>query len=470
MKLLALAALAAAVTIVSWSGGASAAGTACPTSNPPNELVLSGGSGQTAQLGKQFPASLKVQLANTNGCQLTGNLAGINVDFDAPSTGPSGIFDGSGSREAVVGTDSQGAATAPAFTANFTSGSYTVDAHSDYGTVELFLSNTAAALPAAIAAASGSGQAAAVNGEYAQPLQARVTDANGTPVQGATVSFAVVPGPTGAGATFLGGQATATTDSNGLATSPPLYANGVPGRFDAVASVAGVTGVADYAFDNHAAPATIAAVTRATLTARVGTSFRRRLQARVLDASGQPIEGASVIFQVAATPGAAGASFVGGGAQATVLTGANGVATSPVLSASTTAGPFTATATATGAASVATYRLCAVAARPATVAAGAASGETTATRTRFPVPLAVTVTDRYGNAVAGVVVVFAAPRRGPSGSFAHAGRVARVTTNADGIAVAPRLTANGIAGGYVVTAAVRGTRARTAFALVNDPR
>src|SRR5579864_913182 len=95
-------------------------------------LVLVAGSGQQAQLGKQFGQSLQVMLANTNGCPLTGSLAGVTINFDAPGSGASGIFANSGSREAYVGTDSQGVATAPPFTANYTTGDYAVDAHSDY--------------------------------------------------------------------------------------------------------------------------------------------------------------------------------------------------------------------------------------------------------------------------------------------------------------------------------------------------
>ena len=53
--------------------------------------MLAGGSGQTTQLGNPFLQSLQVALANTNGCPLTGNLAGINVDFAAPGGGPSGV-------------------------------------------------------------------------------------------------------------------------------------------------------------------------------------------------------------------------------------------------------------------------------------------------------------------------------------------------------------------------------------------
>jgi hypothetical protein len=370
---LAPAILAATLAAIAAGGGeARAAGSSCPDSNPPNELVLVGGSGQTAQLGTPFAANLQVELANSNGCPLTGDLAGVDVEFDAPGSGASGIFAGSGSAEASVGTDAQGVATAPALTADFTAGSYTVAAHSAYGSVELSLTNTAAGLPAAIAAATASPQTATVNGRYARPLQASVTDANGNPVQGAGVSFVIGSGAAGATAAFLGG-----------------------------------------------------------------------------------------------------------GAQATELTGSNGIATSPALQAGETAGSFTVFASVGASPDLATFRLRATPAKPAAIAAGAASGESTPIRTRFRVPLAVTVTDRYGNPVAGGVVVFTAPRRGPGGTFAirsrrskrsHASRVARVRTGSNGIAVAPRFVANRIAGGYVVRAAIRGVRARASFALVNDPR
>ena len=172
-RVLVLGAFVALAVLVVAGGSARGAGTACPTSNPPNELVLAGGSGQQAQLGKQFGQNLQVALANTNGCPLTGNLAGVTVNFDAPGSGASGIFASSGSREAYVGTDSQGIATAPPFTANFTVGEYTVDAHSDYGTVGIDLSNTANGLPAAISPEGSSTEETAVNAQYAQPLQVR---------------------------------------------------------------------------------------------------------------------------------------------------------------------------------------------------------------------------------------------------------------------------------------------------------
>lgn len=475
-RALALSPLAAAIALAAAGGSARGAATACPATNNPNELVLSAGSGQQAQLGKQFEQSLQVRLANTNGCPLTGNLAGVTVNFDAPGSGASGIFAGSGSREAYVGTDAQGVANAPPFTANFTVGAYTVDAHSDYGTVGLGLSNTANGLPSAIAPEGSSTQEAAVNTQYAQQLQVRVTDANGAAVQGASVSFAVVPGVTGAGATFLGGlQASAVTNSDGVATSPPLLANGVPGKFAATASTEGLSSVATFALDNHAAAMTVSMVTRSDPGAIVDSRYRDRLQARIADATGQPVEGATVTFAIAAADNGAGASFLAGGTQATALTDADGRAISPALVANKTAGAFTATASVTGAQPLA-FTLTNFAAAAYTVNAGVASGTSTVVGTRFDVPLAVTVTDKDGNPVKGAVVVFTAPAKGATGRFTirkpqrHASRRASVATNASGIAVAPPFIAGATAGGFAVIATAAGTGRSAAFALVVAPR
>jgi protocatechuate 3,4-dioxygenase beta subunit len=465
---LVLGALGAAVTLA--GGGARAGLRACPTTNRPNELVLVGGSGQQAQLGKPFAQNLQVALANTNGCPLTGNLAGVTVNFDAPGSGASGIFAGSGSREAYVGTDSQGVATAPPFTANFTTGDYTVDAHSDYGSVELSLSNTANGLPSSITASATTTQDAIIDGNYGAPLQARVTDANGNPVQGADVTFAIVPGPTGAGASFLGGTPSVTTDSNGLATSPPFVANGIPGRFTATASTGGVPTVATFTLDNHAAATTLQASSMRDPKATVGTRYRSSLQARVLDSTGQPIEGVTVTFAVSAADDGATATFVGGMGQATALTDANGVASAPPLLANKTAGTFRATATAAGA-RTGEYTLENVAAAPAGITVGAAGGQSTTVGTRFVIPLAVAVADKNGNPVEGASVTFVAPKRGASGTFLvrhHGRRLVRVKTNGKGVAVAPPFTANASVGGYAVTVTAEGVRA--AVSLLNLPR
>ena len=456
---------AAAAAIAAGSAGATTSD--CFSGwNPPNTLMLAAGSPQQGQIGKSFLTNLQVQLANTDGCPLTGSWAGVSVVFTAPSSGPSGTFASTGANVADVGTDASGTATAPAFTANRVSGDYEVIASSSYGSVTLYLTNTATGIPAAISPRGGSGQSVTVGGSY-QPLQALVLDGNGQPVAGASVTFQLMSGSTGAGASFATGgqQAIALTDASGVATSAALIANDTAGRFSATASTDQVSAAVTYPLRNLLPR--LATVTR-VLAATVARHYRRPLQARVRDAHGRPVRGIAVIFKLPPALAGAGATFVDGTSQETATTNRQGYASSPPLIANSTSGQFTATAQLAGDTHAVAYSLHNRPGRPATVTAGAASGESTLVGGSFRIPLAVTVTDEEGNPVAGATVTFTAPTRGPSARFRRVSRVVRVKTDVKGVAVAPRLTANQQSGGYVVTAQAGATRAT--FALVNTPR
>jgi hypothetical protein len=470
-RLLSLACLAAAAAVVlAGSGLAGAAAGACPSVNRPNMLRVAAGSPQTAQLEKPFKIDLRVVLANSNGCALTGQLGGIWVDFSAPASGASGTFEASGSNQVTVGTDATGGAAASTFTANDISGGYSVRVDSDYGSVLLYLTNTASGVVASITASGQTEQAATVNSRYGEPLQVQVLDADGRPVQGASVTFSLANGPTGASASFLGGgaQATETTKANGQATSPPFVANATPGRFTAIASTAGGGSAATFNLVNHAAATTITATQGRVRTAKVERRYQQPLTARVVDASGRPVEGASVTFTLPSAATGAGATFLGGESQATRLTDNTGRANSPPLVANKTAGRFSASASVSGSAKVVGYPLRNLAGRPDAISAGGASGQSVPVGARFLIRLAVSVTDANENPVSGALVTFTAPARGPSGRFTGGGRRVRVRTNDKGVAIASALTANQRPGGYIVTASVGGQQA--AFALVNRLR
>jgi hypothetical protein len=473
----------------------------CPSPNPPNTLALVGGTPQTAKLGSAFDANLQVTLANTNGCPLTTPIAGIAVTFSAPASGASGTFSASGSNSLTVGTDQTGMASAAIFSANDVAGSYSIGASSSYGSVTFAMSNTAAGIPATLATLAPARQSARVATRYRRPLAVRVLDANGNPAQGTSVIFALgaAAGGSGAGgsdtasagATFSGGtaQATETTDSSGVARSPSFTANSVAGTFTATATIATSAGnganpatsgnvePASFSLDNRAGtPPAIRAVGGTHRSARVGIRYPRPLKVKVLDSNGKPEQGASVTFTLGASSGgssapgtaSAGAIFAGGATQATATTAASGIATSPRFSANTTAGRFTVTATLADSTRAASFVLQNLAGTPRTVTAGAAASESTPIRARFSIRLAVTVTDADTNPVAGVLVTFSAPARGPSGTFAGSRvRMITVRTNASGIAVAPVFTANPEQGGYVVKATVRHAQS-AAFALVNE--
>jgi hypothetical protein len=86
----------------------------------------------------------------------------------------------------------------------------------------------------------------------------------------------------------------------------------------------------------------------------VGKSLRHALQARVLDAFGNPVKGVHVMFTAPAS--GAGGAFAGK-VSATVVTNALGVAMAPTLTANRQAGAFTVSATITGVSPSATFTL-----------------------------------------------------------------------------------------------------------------
>ena len=457
----------------------------CPTSNPPNELTLGGGTPQTAQLDTGFASPLQVALANSNGCPVT-SVVGTPITFTAPSSGASGRFATSGTNTVTVGADASGNAAAPMLTANDTAGSYTVTATSVYGSVSFTLTNSAGGIPATITPLSSALQSAAVYSDYAHQLSVRVLDAGGNPVSGETVTFTLgtASGGAGSGASSAGasfsdgtGQATATTDSDGIATSPPFTANGTIGSFIATAAVANVP-VASFRLENlPGRQERLIGLGSPVRTATVEHRYRRRLRVLVRDAHGKTEAGATVTFTLGGAGtgtgtgagASAGASFAGGASTATATTGIHGIATSPSFTAGSAAGTLTATATTTTTSSTARFTLRNRAGTPATITPGIAAAEATRAGTRFSIALAVTVTDALGNKVPGALVTFTAPASGASGSFATPAHAHAVSVRSDsgGIAVAPPFIANAQPGGYIVIATVA-HGPRTAFALVND--
>ncbi|HKU58678.1 MAG TPA: hypothetical protein VJP39_03650 [Gaiellaceae bacterium] len=466
MKIGLLAVIGALALVVSGAT-ANAASRACPSTNRPNELVIEGGSLQSAQLGKPFDQPFSVALENTNGCPLTGDLANMSVRFSAPTSGASGLFPSTGTNEAAAGTNAQGVATAPSFVANDTAGSYTIKADSDYGEIYITISNTAAGLATGVSTVTEQTAQAPIGTLYATPLQVRVTDANGNPVQGADVSFTVVPGASGASGTFLASSQSVATHADGIATAPPLLANGVAGAFMVTASTDGLSSIATFTLDNLQTYATMSTAS-ASHVARVEGRYAP-LVVHLVDASGKPVQGAVVSFAVDASQGGPGATFVGGSAQATATTDETGAAESPALVAGKVSGRFSVVASTPAAHGALTFAFRTLAGRPAAISAGAASGASATIGSRFPVRLAVTVTDAYGNVVPGARVTFVAPSRGASGRFlrTHSRRIT-VKTDANGVAVTPTFTANRKTGGYAVTATAGGKSA--AFALMNLPR
>ena len=209
---------------------------------------------------------------------------------------------------------------------------------------------------------------------------------------------------------------------------------------------------------------TIAATSGGGQSVTLSTALAAPLVATVTQ-SGVGVSGVAVTFTAPAT-GASGKFTTSGSATETDITNANGVATSSVFTANSTAGPYTVSATTTGATGTANFSLTNTAAIE-TIAATSGGGQSVTLSTAFASPLVATVT-HGGVGVSGVAVTFTAPAKGASGKFTTSGTATETdTTNANGVATSSEFTANSTAGPYTVSVTATGATGPANFTLTN---
>jgi hypothetical protein len=180
-------------------------------------------------------------------------IPGVSVTFtaDPGSTGAGGVF----SSSAVVLTNTNGLATAPALLPGRSAGVFHVLASvSGLARPAVFtLTNTAASAKGLAAVAGSTPQSTAANSLFGRALQVVVTDAYGNPLGGVRVTFTVVSNP-GSGAGALFGKSvsvTVTSNAQGLATAPrTLLANGHKGSFTVSAAMVGALAPVVFTLNN----------------------------------------------------------------------------------------------------------------------------------------------------------------------------------------------------------------------------
>ncbi|MEO8076931.1 MAG: hypothetical protein ABI818_11405, partial [Acidobacteriota bacterium] len=192
-----------------------------------------------------------------------------------------------------------------------------------------------------------------------------------------------------------------------------------------------------------------------------GKPFPSVLKTRVLDQAGLPIAGLTVTFRTPAT--GASATF-NGLSSATGVTDASGIATAPAAQANTRPGAYAATATVEGGTNSATFALTNTAALPLTVRGVGGTPQTAYASTAFAQPLQVAIVDAFGNPAPGLQVSFFVFSSGVSVTFGTS-KTATATTNANGIAAAPVLTAGSRAGTYIVAAGATGLKSGAVYTL-----
>jgi hypothetical protein len=446
--------------ITAVSAGSSSIGASAPGFSAASPLVMQigaaapasisvvSGSGQSAAINTAFAVQLASQVKDAGG----NPLSGVTVTFTAPASGASGTFAG-GVITAV--TNASGIATAVVFTANGTTGTYTVAATTGGLSVSFTLTNTAGA-PASITVSGGSGQSAQVNQAFAVQLAAQVKDAGGNPLSGVTVTYTAPP-QSGASGTFAGGVITAVTNASGIATAVVFTANAKAGSYNVVATTGGLS--VSFALTNTAgAPATIAVNGGNSQSTPILNPFANPLKVLVTDALSNPVSGATVTFMVPVS----GASATFAGNVNTAVTNASGIAQSAVLTANSVAGTYGVVAWVS--ASITTnFTLVNQPGPPAAISAVSGSGQSAGTNTAFANPLVAKVTDQGGNTLRGISVTFTAPTSGAGATFA--GNQTTVITDSNGLATSPQLTANGSTGTFTVTASVSGVAGAASFTL-----
>ena len=436
---------------------------------PQTGITAVSGAPQTTVISSGFAAPLVAKITDGSG----NPVIGATVTFRAPASGASVTFAG-GINTAV--TDLTGTATSLALTANGTTGTYTVTATAPDidGAANFSLTNTLSA-PASVSVLSGSEQSTLEGTGFSSPLVALVKDANGDPMSGITVAFTAPSGSSSAGATFVGGAGTTTMAStNALGqASASVDANGTPGTYSVMASVASVSTPASFALSNTLtaawAPGTEAGSFQ---SAAIATAFATPFSLTVVDSSMHPVAGVFVTFTAPAT-GPSG-TFRSAATSDTEITDSTGKATSATFTANLMAGGYSVVAYVSSR-YLTNYFVTNTPGPPASIMANSGSLQITTINSDFQQPLVATVTDAGGNTVAAGAPVTFTVSASPGGAGATlAGAISwTATTDSLGRVSTYPLLANGTGGSYLVFAIIGphglGTlnTAATSFQLTN---
>lgn len=391
--------------------------TATAQPGAPTMLAKSAGDAQTGPVATPVPIPPAVIVTD----DLNNPVAGVTVVFGVVSGG-GGITGG------TAVTNSAGIAAVGSWTLGTVPGPNTLEATFG-GLTVTFTATAVAGAPANMAKEAGDNQTASVDEAVAVAPSVRITDAQGNPVAGVSVTFAVASG----GGSLTGGAQ--VTDANGIATVG-FWTLGTSVGANTLTATAGSLTTTFTATAITGAPANLAKQAGDAQTATVATAVGVDPTVRLTDAQGNPVAGASVVFSVASGNG----SVTGG----TQLTDADGVATVGSWTLGTVAGSNTLTATA--GTLVVTFTATGTPAAPSSMVKQAGDAQTTVVATAVSIDPAVRITDVYGNPVPGVSVTFTVSSGG--GSVTGGTQ----TTDGDGVATVGSWTLGTSAGANALTA------------------
>ena len=320
--------------------------------------------------------------------------------------------------------------------------------------------------------AASDNQVMVVGQPFAAPFSVAVYDIYGEASVGTPVTFTAPA--SGASGTFAAtGTATQTvlSDSSGTATASAFTTNTIAGSYTVqITAPQGAGSYAQVAGKDWAKPAaqgTLTASINATnapdvpalisaapggsgLTATVNTVYSAQPAVLITDIYSNPVPFVPVLFTV--IPGGSGAAgLFSSSPTANGVTGFNGIASAPFLTANTIAGSFQVNAD--GGFGNVNLGMTNTPDVPAALTATFGGGQSTTVTAAFSNFLIARLTDAYGNGVPGQSVVFNAPVSGPGAGFLGSGTSSETnTTDSDGYATTSAVLANTVAGSYNVTA------------------
>jgi hypothetical protein len=409
-------------------------------------LTVLSGNNQIGTVGTTLPQPLLVSITDSGG----NGVKDIRVQFAIVDT-PFGATGQQLTIENAI-SDSLGLASTN-LTLGSKAGFYRVTATSSglSGSPATF-SILANAGPAyRLAQTSGDNQSGLTNTILPQPLVVVVSDSFGNPVFGSTVRFAVVNKPLGAVNDSLTSPV-AVTDSQGLAQTY-LRLGDKAGVYTVQAIDSGLQG----------SPVNFSATAISTVAARleevsgnnqtdtVNTVVENPFVVLVSDASGNPVSGTTVNFQItSAPPGATSQSL----SVTTAVSDSLGRA-STVLTLGQKVGTYRVTASSgTLAGSPIEFTTTAIPASASTVAQVSGNNQQASILTQLTQPFVVVVTDRYGNVVPAAKVLFNITTT-PAGATGFALSQDTVTTDSVGQAQV-LMTLGSKVGIYTTTATIVG--------------
>ncbi len=403
-------------------------------------------------------------------------IAGQTITFNAPTSGASGKFVSNSNPQKTYTTTGAGTATVAVgdFTANNTSGQYTVTASIAAKTATFTLQNNAGAANAANTTVSPTGPTVQVNTNFPNVV-ITVKDAVGNPVPGVTVSLSA-GSINGASATFTSPNFPTPSDASGVITitagfikantvASPLV-NGVRSSYPVTLTLSSGSVVKTIFPVNTPGPAAGVAPfpsSPVVITGLAGGDNYGSLQVVVTDSFGNPVtSGTDVLFSVPTT----GPSGSFGSLQADIgTTDNNGIASSSQpLTSNGSVGEFAVNAALSLSPAISTTNFSIT--NEAAINQTSGSGQTLLD-TQTAAALQANVTGFSNTGLTGVPVTFDSGGT-KFGTFSNS--QSTFTTNSAAGAVSANFTAGNFVGVYPITATVTitpGLQVKTVYTMVN---